>query len=113
MDVSLNKGFADVKLKSGNNVTIEQLQHAITKNGFTPKQSTVTVSGTLLSDGEKLKLRVSGSHETFDLLPDTQQIRRFELKQLVGKTVTLEGVIPEVQKGKKADTIEFRSITGT
>ena len=112
MDVSLNKGLADVTLKPGNNVTIQQLQHAITRNGFTPKQSTVTVSGTLLSDSGKLKLRVSGSNETFGLVQDTQQIRQFDLKQMVGKTVTLEGVIPEVQKDKKADMIEFRSITG-
>jgi copper chaperone CopZ len=113
VNVSLNKGFADVTLKPGNNVTIEQLQHAITKNGFKPKQSTVTVSGTLLSDAGKLKLRVSGSNETFGLVPGAQLVRPSDLKQLIGKTVTLEGFIPEVQKDKKADTIEFRSITGT
>jgi len=110
VDVSLNKGLATVTLKPGNTVTMEQLQHAITKNGFTTKQSAVIVSGTLLSDNGKLALRVSGSNEMFGLIPETQQDEDFY--QLNGKTVTVEGVVPEVQKGKRPDTIQARSIRG-
>ena len=51
VDVSLNKGLATVNLKPGNAVTVEQLQHAITKNGFTPRQSDVVATGTLVSQG--------------------------------------------------------------
>ena len=53
--VSLNKGSATVTLNPGNTVTIEQLQHAITKNGFTTKQSTVEVTGTLLTQSSDPK----------------------------------------------------------
>jgi len=42
---SLNQGLATVTLKIGNTVTMEQLQRAITKNGFTTKQSNVVVTG--------------------------------------------------------------------
>jgi copper chaperone CopZ len=37
VDVSLAKGLAAVKMKPGNTTTLAQLQHAITKNGFTMK----------------------------------------------------------------------------
>lgn len=112
VEVSLNQGLAAVTLKPDNTVTIEQLQHAITKNGFTTRQSTVVVTGTLVSTDQKLELRVSGSNELFGLIPDKQQAKTSDLKQLSGKTVTVEGVIPETPKGKKPDTIDFRSISG-
>ena len=112
VDVSLNKGLATVVLKPGNTVTMEQLQHAITKNGFTTKQSTVLVTGTLLSENGKLVLGVSGSNEQFDLVPQNQQVQPPEPNRLSGRAVTVEGVIPEGSKGKKPDTIQIRSITG-
>ena len=110
VDVSLNKGLATVTLRPGNNVTMEQLQHAITKNGFTTKQSTISVVGMLFSENGRLELRVSGSNESFHLVPQNQQTADF--RQLNGKTVSVEGVVPEIAKDKKADTIEFRSLTG-
>ena len=109
VDVSLNKGLATVTFKPGNAVTMEQLQHAITKNGFTSKQSTVVVTGMLLSENGKLALRVSGSNEMFGLVPQDQHTE--VPPQLTGKIVTVEGIVPEVEKGKKPDTIQFRSIT--
>jgi copper chaperone CopZ len=112
VDVSLNKGSATVTLKPGNTVTIEQLQHAITKNGFTTEQSAVVVTGTIVSQNDKVSLRVSGSNEQFDLVPQTPQAQPSELNSLSGKAVTVEGIIPEAPKGKKPDTIQFRSITG-
>jgi copper chaperone CopZ len=113
VDVSLNKGLATVTLKPGNTVTIEQLQHAITKNGFTTKQSTVVVTGTLLLDDHKETLRVSGSNELFNLVPENhEQANTTEIKRLSGRTVTVEGIIPETSKGKKPDTIDFRTIVG-
>jgi len=112
VDVSLNKGLATVTLKPENKVTMEELQHAITKNGFTTKQSRVVVAGTLVSDGSKTALRVSGSDELFDLVPQNQQANTSEIERLSGKAVTVDGIIPEVPKGKEPDTIDFRSITG-
>ena len=110
VDVSLNQGLATVTLKPGNTVTMEQLQRAITKNGFTTKPSNIVVTGTLLSDNGKVTLRVSGSNETFALVPQNQQAQDFS--HLNGKTVTVEGVIPEEKKGTKPDTIAVHSITG-
>jgi hypothetical protein len=43
VDVSLAKGLATVKMRPGNTATLKQLQSAITKNGFTMKDSTATI----------------------------------------------------------------------
>jgi copper chaperone CopZ len=110
VEVSLNKGLATVTLKPGNTVTMARLQNAITKNGFTTKQSKVTVIGTLAAADGKLTLRVSGSNESFTLLPEGQNVGDF--RQLAGKPVTVEGVVPELAKGAKPDKILFHSIAG-
>jgi len=108
--VSLNKGLATVTLKPGNSVTMQQLQQAIIKNGFTTKQSTVTASGTLLNEGGTLKLKVSGSNEVYTLTPEPQA-RPIDARQISGKAVTVDGVVPEAAKGKTPDTIQFASIS--
>jgi copper chaperone CopZ len=110
VEVSLNKGLADVTLKPGNTVTMQQLQRAITKNGFTTKQSIVTVSGTVLLEQDKLKLRVSGTSEIYELLPAKAQTQNPDARQMNGKTVTVEGVIPETSKGETPDKIQFNGI---
>lgn len=110
MDVSLNKGLATANLKPGNTVTMQQLQQAITKNGFTTKQSTVTVSGTLLSENGILRLKVSGSNELYNLTP-AAEAKLPDATQLSGKTVTVDGIVPEAPKGKSPDTIQVRNIT--
>jgi len=110
VEVSLNRGLADVTLKPGNTVTMQQLQRAITKNGFTTRQSIVTVSGTVLLEQDKLKLRVSGTSEIYELLPATAQAQNPDARQMNGKTVTVEGVIPETSKGETPDKIQFNGI---
>lgn len=45
--VSLNDGYAEIQLEAENTVTLEAIRNAITKNGFTPKDATVSVAGRL------------------------------------------------------------------
>jgi len=104
VDVSLNKGLASVKMKQGNNTTFKQLQDAITKNGFTTKQSQVVVRGEVVQDGGAYKLKVSGSNEVYALVGNTQP------SSFLGRPVVVEGTIPEPPKGKTADSIQLKSI---
>lgn len=106
VDVSLAKGLASVKMKPGNTATLKQLQNAITKNGFTMKDSIVAVVGTVVTDGT-LQLKVSGSNEMLDLQPEAQTIPAATLN---GKLVTVTGIIPEAAKGKPF-VIRCRSFT--
>lgn len=95
-------------MKPGNTTTLKQLQIAITKNGFTMKQSAVTVIGTAVVDSGKAQLKVSGSNETVDLIPDGQVPPI--ANSLNGKSVLVDGFVPETTKGQ-AFSIHYRSMT--
>jgi 3-hydroxyisobutyrate dehydrogenase-like beta-hydroxyacid dehydrogenase len=108
VDVSLEKGVAVVKMKQGNTATLKQLNEAITKNGFTMKDSTAIIAGAVnITDG-KATLRVSGSNELVQLLPQSSVPIA---TSLTGKTVVVEGTIPEGVKGKTPNSIRYQSIT--
>lgn len=108
VDVSLAKGLAAVKMKPGNTATLKQLQNAITKNGFTMKDSTATVTGTIVVANGKSQLQISGSNELLTLVPESQASG--DATSLSGKSVLVEGVIPEAAKGKMPDSIRYRSL---
>jgi copper chaperone CopZ len=107
VDVSLAKGLASVKMKPGNTVTLKQLQSTITKNGFTMKDSTLAVEGTVVVEAGTVQLKVSGSNEMLDLVPQGQVARAAALN---GKSVTVIGLVPETAKGKSF-SIHYQSIT--
>jgi copper chaperone CopZ len=107
VDVSLAKGLASVKMKPGNTVTLKQLQSTITKNGFTMKDSTLAVEGTVVVEAGTVQLKVSGSNEMLDLVPQGQAARAAALN---GKSVTVMGLVPETAKGKSF-SIRYQSIT--
>jgi len=108
VDVSLAKGLAAVKMKAGNTATLKQIQNAITRNGFTMKESTATVAGMIVLANGKSQLQISGSNELLTLVPEPQASG--DATSLSGKSVLVEGVIPEPAKGKTPDSIRYRSI---
>ena len=108
VDVSLEKGLAVVKMKPGNSATLKQLNEAITKNGFTMKDSTATVVGIVVATDGRAKLRVSGSNDLLQLVP---QSGAPQTASMVGKTVTVEGTILEGAKGKTPEFIRYQSMS--
>jgi hypothetical protein len=108
VEVNLEKGLASVKMKPGNTATLKQLNAAIAKNGFTMKQSTATITGTVVIANGHAQLRVSGSNEMLELVPDASAIPAPSFFH--GKSVVVEGSIPEVGKGKSPDSIRYRSL---
>jgi len=108
VDVSLAKGLAAVKMKPGNTATLKQLQSAISKNGFMMKDSNATVAGTIVVANGKSQLQISGSNELLTLVPESQTSG--DATSLSGKSVLVEGVIPEAAKGKMPDSILYRSL---
>ena len=109
VDVSLEKGLAVVKMKSGNTATLKQLNEAIAKNGFTMKDSTATVAGTVTSTDGNAMLRVSGSNDMLQLVPESATAPN--ATSMIGKTVLVEGTIPEGGKGKPPVSLRYQSIT--
>lgn len=107
VEVSLAKGLASVKMKPANTTTLKQLQDAITKNGFTMKDATAAVTGTIAVVNGKTQLKISGSNEVLTLVSESPNSNE---APLAGQTVLVEGTIPETTKGKVPDLIRSRSI---
>jgi copper chaperone CopZ len=108
VEVNLEKGLASVKMKPDNTATLKQLNDAIARNGFTMKQSTATIAGTVAVANGYAQLRVIGSNETLELVPDsptTPAAAPFD-----GKSVLVEGSIQEPSKGKSPDRIRYHSL---
>ena len=61
VDVSLERGAATIALRPGNRITLPQLRQIIKNNGFTAKDATVTVIGTVVERGGKPALSVTGT----------------------------------------------------
>jgi hypothetical protein len=95
-------------MKPGNTATLKQLQTAITKNGFTMKPSAVTIVGIVVVDSGRVQLKVSGSNEMLDLTPEGQGTSI--ANSLNGKSVLVEGVVPETGKDKSF-SIHYRLVT--
>jgi hypothetical protein len=108
VEVSLEKGLATAKLKPGNRTTIKQLNEAITKNGFTMKESTAILAGTVVITNGETSLRVSGSSDALNLVPESGSVA--DAASFANKSVLVEGTIPEASKGKVPDAIRYRSI---
>jgi copper chaperone CopZ len=109
VNVSLEKGLASVKMKPDNTVTLKQLNDAITKNGFAMKQSVARVAGTVAVFNGKTMLRVSGSSDALELLPESASVQKANAME--GKSVLVQGTIPEARKGKLPDSIRYHTIT--
>ena len=107
VDVSLEKGLAVIKLKPGNTATLKQLQEAITRNGFTMKQSNATIAGQVFIANGKAQLKVSGSNDVLSLLPEDQAAP--DLNAMNGRSIVVQGVIPEPAKNKLPDSIRYHS----
>ena len=62
--ISLTKSAAELTLREGNRVTIEQLRTIIKRNGFTPKEAVVTTIGVPARKGGGVVLEVRGQPST-------------------------------------------------
>jgi hypothetical protein len=109
VEVSLEKGLATVKMKPGNMTTLKQLNEAIAKNGFTMKDSTAILAGTVVTMNGKTAIQVSGSNDVLNLVPESSSA--VDAASIAGKSIFVEGMIPEASTGKVPDVIHYRSIT--
>jgi len=100
VDVSLEKGEADMKLQPGNQVRIEKVRDIIRANGFTPKDAEATIAGRLTERNGKPALAVSGSDLVYLLAdsPSTKGKTDELFKSAKDKNVVVTGRAPETAK---------------
>lgn len=113
-EVSLNEGLARIRLRPGNRVRLEQIREAVRRNGFTPRDATVTVRARVVVVGDSVALRVETTNE--QLAVEAAQGAggagaMAELQKRVGTTVIVLGTAP-LPKDKEPDVVRVSEVRG-
>ena len=94
VDVSLNKGLATVKLKPGNTASVPRFWELLHEKGYTPKSTAISVRGELAGAPGRLQLKVSGTNDILNLVPDPKNAAAFsEAAGRLGQSVVIQGVM--------------------
>lgn len=107
VNVDLNTGLVTIKLVPGNNASMRQFNQAVEKNGFTHKDADILVKGKLTGTASAPVLEVSGTQDRYVL---SSTAAGMDVGSLLGKTVTVSGVLPQAPKGKLSDTLRYKTI---
>ena len=112
VDVDLNTGLVTIKLNPGNSAAMRQFNEAVEKNGFTHKDADIVVRGTLTGTVSAPVLEVSGTRDRYTLSPSTTSPSgtSTDIAPLLGKAVTVAGVLPQAAKGKVSGTLRYTTI---
>jgi cation transport ATPase len=105
--VDLNTGLVAIKLDPGNTAAMRQFNEAVEKNGFTHKDASVAVRGQLSGSASSPFLDVAGTKDRYALTPLAPGA---DISPLLGKTVIVDGVIPQSAKGKVSDSLRYKTI---
>jgi copper chaperone CopZ len=108
VDVDLNTGLVTIKLAPGNKAGMLQFNQAVEKNGFTHKDADIIARGKLTGTANAPFLEVAGTTDRFALSPAATGS---DISLLLGKMVTVSGILPQAPKGKVADTLRYKTIT--
>ena len=108
VDVDLNTGLVSIKLTPGNSAAMRQFNEAVEKNGFTHKDAHVVVRGQLSGSAQAPFLEVTGTKDRYALTPPAAGT---DISGLLGKTVVIDGVVPQSGKGKVSETLRYKSVT--
>lgn len=87
--VSLNDGYALLELKPDNTVTLELIRRVIRENGFTPKDATIVISGTLTRADNQLVL-ASGASQKFSLVASPGAQPAWQQLQTLPQSATVQ-----------------------
>ena len=107
VDVDLNTGLVSIKLDAGNGAAMRQFNEAVEKNGFTHKDAQVIVRGQLSGSASAPFLDVAGTKDRYALAP---LATASDLTSLLGKTVEVEGTVPQTAKGKVSDVLRYKTV---
>jgi cation transport ATPase len=108
VDVDLNTGLVAIKLNPANTAAMRQFNEAVEKNGFTHKDADIVANGKLTGTANAPVLEVSETQDRYALSPASTAI---DIASLLGKTVTVAGLLPQAPKGKVSNTLRYKTIT--
>jgi copper chaperone CopZ len=111
VDISLQRAEADIRLRQGNRVTLEQFRRIVKTNGFAPKEARVTAVGSVRELGGRVAFDVSGTETTLSVSPDKSEPGAYrQLKDAAGASKPVFEITGTVHQRK--DGSEELSVTG-
>jgi hypothetical protein len=114
VEVSLRKAGADVRLRPGNTLSLEQLRQLVKTTGFVSRDATVTAIGTAREDKSRLTVAVSGTTSVLSVSRERSDAAAYTLLAQVAssaKPVMFEiaGVVVRQRDG--SDEVAITSLT--
>ena len=100
VEVSLEKGLANIQLNQGNQITLSQIQTVVKKNGFSPKRAQLKLKGKI-SDKE---VTITNSNESIAATVATDEKSKPEMD----KEYTIEGKIVIEEESQKMTVTSFQ-----
>lgn len=115
VEVSLDRGVADIRLRAGNRMTLPQLRQVVKRNGFNARDAAVTVVGELIREAAGPTLSVVGIGAVLTIAEDSarpEAYRRIrdQLATLTRPRVTLDGIVTEPRTKGGPDRLVVQSI---
>ena len=111
VDVSLNKAMATLKLKPGNTISVPQLWLLLRSKGYTPKETTVSARGELVSVQGNMQLKVTGTKDVIALAADPKNPGVYAgAAAKAGQTVIVNGAMLPVKDVKTAVPLLVREL---
>lgn len=92
MDISLKEAIARVTLKEKTILNIEDYKEAVRKSGFSVREIKIMAEGEIITYGDFLALKVTGTNQIF-ILSDTKELK-------AGAKVLIKGKVHEHQEGR-------------
>jgi copper chaperone CopZ len=92
--ISLQRAVADIRMREGNRVTIEQIRQMVRRSGFTPREASVTVIGSAIERGGAPAIAVSGIDQV--LIVNVQRSDAAALKAIEDARGTAPSVVSKI-----------------
>jgi len=114
VELSLERAEADIRLRPGNRVSLDQFRRIVKANGFEPRHATVTAMGSVREVGGRLSFEVSGVATALIISPDKSTPETY--KQLKSAAASKSAAVFEIvgtvepTAGKKGDDLETVAI---
>ncbi len=101
--VSLEEAAADIQLKEGQPLKVEELRKAVVDSGFTPTWIRFEAVGQLTTRDGSPAFKVEGTDQVIPLVSD-EKLK--ELKKTAGQNGKLISIVGLIPKGKETAQIE-------
>lgn len=93
VDVSLRRASADIRLRAGNLLSLEQVRRIARENGFSAREATVTAIGRIIERDGQPALEVSGTNLVVPIAEDPAAPAAFKQAQDLVVAATASAIV--------------------